>query len=167
MPALVPPIGALAERVAHARAGWVMTDDEWRSDDRMLDRLCEIVSPAQATVRRSASERARAATRIAPFAMSEATIARYAKALAAASAPRYGARFSNARMRDALGYRTWSPPSPTVSLRQPAVAAAPARGVWQRVALRARAMRRTPMGRFLYRMTPEPVIDALKARLHG
>jgi hypothetical protein len=28
-------------------------------------------------------------------------------------------------------------------------------------------MRRTPMGRFLYRMTPEPVIDALKARLHG
>jgi hypothetical protein len=42
-----------------------------------------------------------------------------------------------------------------------------ANGVWQRIAERALAMRRTPMGRVLYRMTPAPVIDALKARLHG
>jgi hypothetical protein len=35
------------------------------------------------------------------------------------------------------------------------------------MARRALAMRRTPVGRLLYRMTPEPVIDALKARLHG
>jgi len=40
-------------------------------------------------------------------------------------------------------------------------------GVWQRIAQRALAMRRTRMGRLLYRMTPEPVIDALKARLDG
>jgi hypothetical protein len=39
--------------------------------------------------------------------------------------------------------------------------------MWQRIAQRALAMRRTPMGRLLYRVTPEPVIDALKARLDG
>ena len=167
MPALVPPIGALAERVGHAQAGWVMTDDEWRSDERTLDRLCELVSPTQANARHSASDRARAAARIAPHAMSEATIARYAKALADAPGPARGMRFSNARMRDALGYRAWSSPTLAAPAAAPPVAVAPPRGVWQRVALRALAMRRTPMGRFLYRMTPEPVIDALKARLHG
>jgi len=171
MPALVPPIGALAERVANAQAGWVMSGDEWRNDDCTLDRLCELVSPAQADARRSAADRARAAASIAPAVMSTATVARYASALAGAPAAVYGARFSNARIRDALGYRTWSPPPPPTPPAAPpdeAPAAAPSpRGVWQRVALRALAMRRTPMGRFLYRMTPEPVIDALKARLHG
>jgi O-antigen biosynthesis protein len=167
MPALVPPIGALAERVAHAQAGWVMTAEEWRNDDRTLDRLCELVSPAQADARRSTADRARAAASIAPAVMSTATVARYANALAAAPAPVYGARFSNARFRDALGYRAWSPPPPAAPPDEASVATPPPRGVWQRVALRALAMRRTPMGRFLYRMTPEPVIDALKARLHG
>jgi GT2 family glycosyltransferase/glycosyltransferase involved in cell wall biosynthesis len=167
MPALVPPIGALAERVAQAQAGWVMTAEEWRNDDRTLDRLCELVSPAQADARRSAADRARAAASIAPAVMSTATVARYARALAAAPAPVYGARFSNARFRDALGYRAWSPPPPAAPPDEASVATPPPRGVWQRVALRALAMRRTPMGRFLYRMTPEPVIDALKARLHG
>jgi hypothetical protein len=99
--------------------------------------------------------------------MSTATVARYASALAAAPASVYEARFSNARFRDALGYRAWSPPPPAAPPDEASVATPPSRGVWQRVALRALAMRRTPMGRFLYRMTPEPVIDALKARLHG
>jgi hypothetical protein len=36
-----------------------------------------------------------------------------------------------------------------------------------RFARRALAIRRTPIGRVLYRMTPAPVIDALKARLDG
>ena len=47
------------------------------------------------------------------------------------------------------------------------VAAVAPEGVLRRLARRALAMRRTPMGRLLYRVTPEPVIDALKARLHG
>ena len=34
-----------------------------------------------------------------------------------------------------------------------------------RMARRALVIRRTPMGRLLYRMTPAPLIDALKARL--
>jgi GT2 family glycosyltransferase len=42
--------------------------------------------------------------------------------------------------------------------------AQPSPDVWQRLARRAFAIRRTPVGRLLYRVTPEPVIDALKAR---
>src|SRR6185503_19566689 len=37
-PALVPPVGALAERVGETGAGWVLSDDEWSSEELMLDR---------------------------------------------------------------------------------------------------------------------------------
>ncbi|HXR56167.1 MAG TPA: glycosyltransferase, partial [Casimicrobiaceae bacterium] len=165
MPALVPPIGALAERVAQTQAGWVMTDDEWRDDERMLDRLSSLVSPDNADARLAASRRAAAATHPAPRAMSEATLARYAAALAAPSASRAEPRFSNERVRDALGYRAWLPPLETAQRGEVRVDAPD--GVWQRVARRALAMRRTPMGRLLYRAMPEPLIDALKSRLNG
>ena len=49
MPALVPPIGALCERIAESGAGWVMTEDEWHDEDRMLDRIVALLSPPAAT----------------------------------------------------------------------------------------------------------------------
>ena len=173
LPALVPPIGALAERVGTTQAGWVMTDAQWRDDDAMLDRVLALLSDDDA--RRTASDHARAASQSTSRAMADATFAHYARALAARPAARRCAPFSNARIRDALGYRAWTAPvasSPVVPATAAAAplaegVAAPRRGVWQRVAIRALAMRRTPMGRLLYRVTPEPVIDALKARLHG
>ncbi|HEX6795812.1 MAG TPA: glycosyltransferase [Casimicrobiaceae bacterium] len=165
MPALVPPIGALAERVAQTQAGWVMGDDEWRDDDRMLDRLVSLVAPDNEEMRRAASQRAAAVTQPTPRAMSEATLARYAAALATRPASRSEPRFSNERVRDALGYRGWSPPVETTQASDVRVDAP--HGVWQRVAIRALAMRRTPMGRLLYRAMPEPLIDALKSRLNG
>lgn len=166
VPALVPPIGALAERVAGTDAGWIMTDDEWRDDDRMLDRLLLLLSDAEAQTRRRAAEHARAAVHPTSLAMSLATVANYAKALALPRAAPAASPLSNARLRDALGYQPWFPPV----LSSPMVAPPedePRKGVWHRVALHALAMRRTRMGRLLYRVTPEPVIDALKARLHG
>ena len=171
IPALVPPIGALAERVTQTGAGHVMSEAQWRDDDRMLD--CVLALLADDAARRHASERARAASRPTARAMSEATLALYARALAGAPDAPARAAFSNLRVRNALGYRAWVPPARTP---EDAAAAAPVvaagdpprpRGVWERVARRALAMRRTPMGRLLYRLTPEPVIDALKARLHG
>ena len=165
MPALVPPIGALAERVAQTQAGWVLTDDEWRDDDRMLDRIVALLSPAQSEARQAASRRAAAATQTTPRAMSDATVALYERALRTPAMGRSEGALSNARIRDAAGYRAWLPPSPEpVAVSVPD--AAP-RGVWHRVAVRALAMRQTPMGRLLYRVTPEPLIDALKSRLHG
>src|SRR4029453_14300181 len=47
-PALVPPIGALAERVQGSGAGWVMSDAEWRDEARMLDRIESILAAPEA-----------------------------------------------------------------------------------------------------------------------
>jgi GT2 family glycosyltransferase/glycosyltransferase involved in cell wall biosynthesis len=166
VPALVPPIGALAERVAGTDAGWIMTDDEWRDDHRMLDRLLLLLSDTEAQTRRRAADHARAAAHPTSLAMSQATVANYAKALALPRPAPTASPLSKARLRDALGYRPWVPPvvsSPVVAPPE----GEPRKGVWRRVALHVLAMRRTRMGRLLYRVTPEPVIDALKARLHG
>jgi len=44
-PALVPPIGALGERVATSGGGWLMKD--WQDDQKILDQLSTILSGAQ------------------------------------------------------------------------------------------------------------------------
>jgi O-antigen biosynthesis protein len=166
MPVLVPPIGALAERVETSNAGWVMTGDEWNDDDRMLDRVLSLLSSEASDARRTAAANARAVPHVAPREMADATLVHYAASVPRARRDGVARAFSNRRMRDALGYRDWTPPAiaePTAPA--PVVAGSP--GVWQRLAQRALAIRRTPMGRLLYRMTPEPVIDKLKARLHG
>jgi O-antigen biosynthesis protein len=163
VPALVPPIGALYERVADTGAGWVMTESEWHDEDRMLDRVMALLASAPA--RAGAAARARSVSGTTAAAMADATFAHYAKAIGDAPDPDRAAPFCNARIRDAMGYRRWIPPQSSDTVAQP-----PHRvdtTVWQRIALGALAARRTPMGRLLYRITPEPVIDALKARLHG
>jgi GT2 family glycosyltransferase/glycosyltransferase involved in cell wall biosynthesis len=173
MPALVPPIGALAERMRETHAGWVMTDDEWRDDDRMLDRILALLASDADAIVADAAANARAVRHVTPEAMTKATLAHYARAMtrrttsgAPALADESRARvFTNERIRDALGYRAWHPPS--IPPAATGVAIAAPEGVLHRLARRALAMRRTPMGRLLYRVTPEPVIDALKARLHG
>ena len=53
-PVLVPPIGALAERVEGTGAGWVMRDTEWRDEARMLDRLEAILAAPDELARASA-----------------------------------------------------------------------------------------------------------------
>jgi GT2 family glycosyltransferase/glycosyltransferase involved in cell wall biosynthesis len=171
LPALVPPIGALRERVEEAGGGWVLSEDEWRDDARMLDRLIELLSAPMQGARERAASRARAVSQPTPEAMAQATLARYDAAVAASPRQSAAASFDNARVRDALGYRAWSPPAAApdhaAESMQDVMNERRANGVWQRIAERALAMRRTPMGRVLYRMTPAPVIDALKARLHG
>ena len=171
LPALVPPIGALHERVEQSGAGWVLSDDEWRDDARMLERIVEILSASMQDLREQTAANARAVSQPTPDAMALATLARYEAAVDASPQRVTNAPFDNARVRDALGYRAWSPPAPLAAhAPEPVRDTAQARranGVWRRIAERALAIRRTPMGRVLYRMTPAPVIDALKARLHG
>jgi GT2 family glycosyltransferase len=73
------------------------------------------------------------------------------------------AAFPNRRIRDALGYRAWTPPAVAEgALENVAAQPAPRGGVWARC---ARALRATRMGRLLHRVTPAPLIEALKARL--
>jgi hypothetical protein len=64
--------------------------------------------------------------------------------------------FSNTRVRDALGYRAWTPPPPD------RVAAATERGVGGRIAHAAVAIRHKLPGRILYRLAPASLVERLR-----
>ena len=171
IPALVPPIGALAERVTDSGAGWVLHEDEWADESLMLDRIVALASPASAAVRAAAAAKALALRHASPQAMADTTLVHYDAAVPdGASVGRSSHRFGNRCVRDALGYRAWHPPVAQSDVSHPVEVTSAdeqPRGLMARVARRALAMRSTPMGRMLYRMTPAPVIDALKSRLDG
>ena len=76
-PAIVPPIGALADRVAETGAGWVLSDDEWRSEARMLDRIVAVLDSSRADEFAEAAARAKRAIQPTLQAMTDATIAIY------------------------------------------------------------------------------------------
>jgi hypothetical protein len=165
-PVLVPPIGALPERVAPTEAGWVMSDAEWRDEARMLDRIVSLVEPANAD---TLARRSRAATtmpRIGLDTMATATIAIYARAMAGRVVSHH-ARLSRRRMRDALGYRPWTPPAP--GTRAVSEASVPVPGVRMdpaaRLAQAALRLRQSSAGPLLRALTPGFVREALKARL--
>jgi O-antigen biosynthesis protein len=165
-PVLVPPIGALAERVHGTGAGFVMTDDEWRDEAAMLARIVTLVGQRRESVLRPAGRAARAVGHATLAQMADATIALYATALVTAGTPARHPVFAPHRVRDALGYQPW--PVPPRAFRPPVVAAsARPRGVAARLAQRALGIRHTIVGRLLYRLTPRPVVDALKSRLHA
>ena len=60
LPVVVPPFGALAERVAGTGAGWLWTDAEWRDETKMLARIAALVAPGNAAALGAAGECARA-----------------------------------------------------------------------------------------------------------
>jgi glycosyltransferase involved in cell wall biosynthesis len=164
VPVLVPPIGALAERVEGSGAGFVMTDAQWRDEQAMLDRILALTAPGARASLAAAGARARAVPHATLAAMTDATFAVYTEALAASRGKRAHAPFDNARRRDALGYRAWQPPQIELPVLSAPSAEAPPRFT-TRFARAALAIRHTPVGRALYRMTPRPLLDALKARL--
>jgi GT2 family glycosyltransferase/glycosyltransferase involved in cell wall biosynthesis len=161
-PVVVPPIGALAERVAATGGGWVLAEDEWRDDERMLSRIAELVGPGNAQACKAAAARAAAAPQPALATMVDATMGVWRSALAhpAAAAP---SPIAAARCLAALHYEPWKPPlaaqpSPSAPLVHP-------NGALTYVARAALSMRHTLAGRLLYRLTPKPLVDALRARL--
>ena len=166
-PVLVPPIGALEERVRGSGAGWVMTDKEWRDEKRMLERLLAVLGTANAAGRQAASAAALAMPHASLRAMTEATFACYDAAVARAqstslrtsSQPAALQPFSATRVRDALGYRAWTPPP------SDPIVAAPQRGVGGRIAHAAVAIRHKLSGRILYRLAPASLVERLKRHL--
>ncbi len=178
-PVVVPPIGALAERVAGTGAGWILTDDEWRDDARMLLRIAQLLAPGNAAQLDAAGAMARVQPQPTPEAVAESCLACYAAALRSrATARRAPAvpELAAARILAALGYVPWHPPRAAAgpASSDDAVVAAAAgeavapegRGTFKarvaRVALRWGA---TAPGRAIRRLTPAPLLDALKARL--
>jgi len=182
-PAIVPPIGALADRVAASAAGWVLDEGEWRSESRMLERIAAIVAEPARGARDAAAARARATLLPTPEAMAQRTLRLYATAIDAFSkrsragadgavaatgvsgATRAPARpIAARRCLDALGYRPWRSWQPGVDDVQAQASAAPADAL-ARFARAALRIRHTATGRLLYSLAPKALVDALKARL--
>ncbi|HEY7944989.1 MAG TPA: glycosyltransferase, partial [Casimicrobiaceae bacterium] len=173
---LVPPIGALAERVQASGAGLLLTDAEWRDDDAMLARIESLLLGGATAQRDAAAQRALAAPQRSPEAMAQATLALYDVAEAGqcpiaspshefdamqTSVPRKATwpPLDRARVRDALGYTPWRPPPPSAEVL------AARRSLRTRVARAAMRMRHTRFGATLYRRIPPRLLDALKSRL--
>jgi hypothetical protein len=162
---LVPPFGALSERVAASGAGFVMTDDEWTSERAMLARIIAVLDGAHEGTLAAAARRARDVATPSLRDMADATMQVYENALRHATRASKHPAFDAARVRDALGYRAWHPPQ-IPAAPEPAPSAHAEAVSWiTRLARRALAIRHTAVGRALYRMTPRPVVDALKDRL--
>jgi GT2 family glycosyltransferase len=172
-PVLVPPIGALAERVRNSGAGWVMDEAEWRDDAKMLERIVALVAPTNAAGLAAAATRAREFPQSTPEAMATRTLAIYEGLLATArdASLNVAKPFAAVRVRDALGYVRWAMPVPAAASAAPAdppERSPPAGNADDLLAWVARtAMRysRTLPGRVLRRITPVHVLEALKARL--
>jgi hypothetical protein len=168
-PVVVPPFGALAERLGDTGAGWAWTDEEWRSEDRMLDRILQLVAPENAAGLAWAAERARATPQPTLAAMAERTLAHYEAAVAARASN--GAKpFAAARVRDALQYLPWVPPVMVTAAEGSPVAVPAAKvvqpaGVLSAFARLALRWRHTRPGRVVYALTPALLIDMLKSRL--
>jgi GT2 family glycosyltransferase/glycosyltransferase involved in cell wall biosynthesis len=156
---LVPPIGALAERVRASGAGQVMTTEEWQHTQAMFARIESLLFGAERALREHAADVARSLTLPAPASMARATLALYDVARQAAGDPPTLHPLDARRVRDALGYVPWQPPPPP-----PEVLAA-RRSLRVRVARAAMRLRRTRAGESLYRHLPPRLIDALKSRL--
>ena len=163
---LVPPIGALAERVLETQAGWLMSEAEWRDDARLLERIESLLDPARADALADAARRAAGVPLPTLEAMAAATVERYRSAQAAR--PVSHPPVDRLRVVEAYGFRRWAPPmagDATLSHahaagREPVLASS-ATGLGD-VAKRLRA---TAAGRVLYRLLPEGVRAALKSRM--
>ena len=179
-PALVPPIGALADRVAATGAGWVLGDD-WQSDAYVLDRLAELLVPIDRHALGSAAKCARATALPTLPTMSTQTMAIYRDATRDAARAAVRAPIAARRCLEALHYTAWHPraePPVVASPEMPAVGApsastdaafttaprAPADAMTH-VARAALQIRHTLPGRVLYRLAPKALLAALKGKL--
>jgi hypothetical protein len=143
-----------------------MSEAEWRDEARMLDRIVVARGAGERAKRSRGARPPRASMpRIALGAMASATMAIYGRAMSRPRATRH-APLSRRRVRDALGYRPWTPPAPVA---QPTASSMPASAT-RRVPPRAFAqaalrLRQSSAGPLLRALTPGFVREALKARL--
>jgi len=167
LPAIVPPIGALAERMRAQGAGWSWTEAEWRSDDAMLARIAELVDPVASDALAAAGRRARDVVQQPIAEMTRRTLARYD---ACAITIPEGPAFAPERVRDALGYVRWSLSDGCQSVREGSASsgseAAPAQSPLHSGLRRAaRGLRRSFAGRAFARLAPARIRNVLKRRL--
>ena len=170
-PAIVPPIGALADRVTGTGAGWVLSYDDWNSEERMLARIVAVLDSSRAEEFAEAEGRASSAVQPTLDAMTDATIAIYRGVL---PPPREASAtlrpITAARCLTALRYVPWRPAQAAAAPAAPAQhatvpAANAAHDPLAHVARVALRIRDTRTGRALYRLAPASLLAVLKARL--
>lgn len=114
LPVIVPPFGALAERVAGTGAGWLWNEAEWRDEAAMLARILELVGAANAEALVAAAACARGMPQPTLVEMAGRTLALYDRTSAVTPAAsrlrqtlpgRLLSRFTPARVRKALRSR--------------------------------------------------------------
>ncbi len=154
-PALVPPIGALGERLGATGAGWLMED--WQDEDRILDQIVRILAPANATDLDRATAAARAVPVFSGDRMAEDTERVYG---VLATADERRAPLPNARLQQAAA----------AALGREKDAAMRPQYFWLEGVLLALAhvalrLRYTLPGRLLYRLVPVRWQQGLKRRL--
>jgi glycosyltransferase involved in cell wall biosynthesis len=160
-PAIVPPIGALAERVRASGAGVVLTEDQWVDEARMLDCIVATLDTARRAELAAMGTLARSLPHSTIDEMTQRTFVLYTTSLKAARSHTHAFRvFEPGRVRAALRYREWNAPRPAVdpAFRSNA-------GWMQRLANAALHRRNTLAGRVLVRITPAPLRAALRSRL--
>lgn len=154
-PALVPPIGALGERVSATGAGWLMED--WQDEDRILDQIISILKPEHGAELDRATQAARAVPLFPLVRMAEHTERAYGHL--APSGVKL-APMSNMRLYQALK-------SVSGEEKEAAKRARPA--WWNRLLLAlahvALRQRYTLLGRWLYQVVPVRWQQGLKRRL--
>ena len=157
-PALVPPVGALGERVAATGGGWLM--DDWQRPEAILDQLVRILSPANADdVARASANAARAA--VTPAGRMGAMTGDIYSGVAM-EVPAMPKIADKDRVYRALETVRGLPSTPVAS-----VAAAAASGWVTRAAHVAIRFRYTRPGRWVARSLPPSWQRRLKARLLG
>ena len=164
LPAVVPPIGALADRVTATGAGWVMSDEEFQCEERMLDRIAALFEPGHRDAFDAVAGRARDVPQATLNTMIDATLGVYRAARSGATLRTASAPIAADRCLAALHYAPWHPPSRAQALvaevevpdRKDAI------GQFAHAALR---IRHTVAGRLLHRLAPKSVLAMLKAHL--
>jgi len=157
-PALVPPIGALGERVTATGAGWLMED--WQGEDRILDQILAITKPERGEDMGRAIQAARAVPLFPLARMAEGTERMYGCLAQSGTLP---PPLPNLRLYQAVT---------TATGREQEAAKQVRRTTWwdglflalAQVALR---LRYTLPGRWLYRVVPVRWQQGLKRRLLG
>ena len=156
-PALVPPIGALAERVRSTGAGWLM--DDWQDEDRILDQLLALLKPEQGADLDRATQAARAVPLFPLARMAEQTEKAYGSLAPSGTKQN---PMPNRRLFLAVKAATGS---------ELAAAKRTQRGRWDKLLLLlahlALRLRYTLLGRWLYQVVPVRWQQGLKRRLLG
>lgn len=144
-PALVPPIGALGERVAESGAGWIMND--WQDEDAILDQILSICAPENSAD--FATRKSQAETMIFPSleGMANATAAVYADCFQRSATAKFTGIRHLSKERLLQGVAT----NPRT---QSAANASVHHAVARRMLHMALRLRHTSLGHWLYRNIP-------------